>query len=359
MATRRSFTLTELLVVVAIVMVLAGLILAGANAVRRSLAVAETGRRINGIVTALQAYASGRPDAPGVETLLRSMRTLIQAGSTGQPATVFPGVVRFRKDTRVGVLAPDSGEAWPETAGGRPTWMFAHPWGLKPTDFLVDPEGNDPPLRMPNPTEEAALQPDEHGLSGLTPDFSPELLVVAGELPYEGDMDAARRLYRTDRRPSAPWNDAWGNPLVIAFAWYHPRCNSTIVNRAKGYSSHAMLSTATAAESNRGDLFAQKAIERYGWYRAAYVAVAAIGESPPASIAFPELRNNAATWTGPAGIQQRIWQTVNDACNQESGQEVWRSRSGTDLVAHPPWTGVRSIRRDGSVRILSAPSEIR
>lgn len=363
----RGFTLTELLVVIAIVLVLTGLTLAGAGMVRRAMAVAETGRRMNEIHTALQSYGAGRPDAPGLDVLLTSLRSLVTAGTTGQPASAFRGVARFRKDTRIGALLPDAlatpAEAWPEDAGGRPTWMFAHPWGLPATDFLTDPEGNTPPLRLPRPPEETALAADEHGLSELTPDFSPELLMLAGVLPLEGSgaaaVDQARRLYRSDRRPRAPWNDAWGNPLVVGFAWYHPRKNTTIANRAIGGGSHATLGTGMNAQANRQDLFAQRAVERYGWFRAVYVAIAAIGSEPPSGLTKAELADPLATWTGTTGVQLRIWQAADLACNRDGGGEIWRSRPGSDLLAKPPWTGVRNALVAGSVRLLSAPLELR
>ncbi len=360
---RRAFTLIELLVVIAIILVLTGLLLSGISAVRRALAIAETSRRMTEVQTALQSYAASSTEAPGLERLLGNLRSLVRSGTLAQPASAIPGVVRYRTDTRIGVLQPDSGEAWPESAGGRPAWMLAHPWGMKPTDFLTDPEGNSPPTRLPNPTEEAALAVDDRGLSEFTPNFSAELLMLAGVLPLEaGDgaaVDAARQMYRSDRRPRAPWNDAWGNPLVVGFAWYHPRRNTTISNRGAGGWSHNSLNAALWSQANREDLFIQRAKERYGYFRSVWVAVSAIGSEPPATITATELKDPAGVWTGNAGVQARIWASADTDCNREGGLELWRSRAGTDVIARPPWNGARQMRSSGSIRMLSAPLEIR
>ncbi len=359
---RTAFTLIELLVTITIIAVLSGLILGGVSAVRRAVATAEGTRRITEIQTALQAYGAGT--GSGLEQFLGQLRATLLTGTLGQPATAFPGVVRFRTDTRVGRVEPEANEAWPAT---RPTWMLAHPWGRPATDFLTDPDGFNPPQRLPRPNEESLLTPDVFGISDMTPAFSAELLMLAGVLPLDGttaaSIDAARTRYRTDRSPKASWNDGWGNPLVVGFAWYHPRLNPSVNGIANAHKNLAGLDGNLTPhfniQANRPDLFIQRANESYSYFRAGYVAVAALGKNLPSTVTASEITSAAADWTSATGVQQRVWQAADSACNRNGAAELWRSGPGIDLSGRPPWTGVKPVRTAGTTRMLSAPVEIR
>jgi len=205
------------------------------------------------------------------------------------------------------------------------------------------------------------------GISDMTPAFSAELLMLAGVLPLDGttaaSIDAARTRYRTDRSPKASWNDGWGNPLVVGFAWYHPRLNPSVNGIANAHKNLAGLDGNLKPhfniQANRPDLFIQRANESYSYFRAGYVAVAALGKNLPSTVTASEITSAAADWTSATGVQQRVWQAADSACNRNGAAELWRSGPGIDLSGRPPWTGVKPVRTAGTTRMLSAPVEIR
>ncbi|MBA3683968.1 MAG: prepilin-type N-terminal cleavage/methylation domain-containing protein [Planctomycetes bacterium] len=139
--------------------------------------------------------------------------------------------------------------------------------------------------------------------------------------------------YRTDRSPSRPWNDSWGNPLIIGYVLFQPeRCRRT-----------------KTGDLRRAYLL-QACTQQYGFNRALYAAVGSAG---------PELHSSI----------KKTWTAADDAI---ALRDYWfQIRAGA--AAHewtedsfgqtPPWVGVR--RRWGKYQgsdvhcVLGAPFAIR
>lgn len=353
-----GFTLIELLVVIVIIAILASLGLAAMWAVKRSANKTITSQRMQEVQSGLQAVGAGSGES--LQTLLLSMRRLIGLGAGAQPAAAFPGVAVFRTDLRVGAVTPAPGESWPAP---RPTWMLDHPLGYPATDFVADPEGNNPPIRFPR-LSETPLPPDPIGISSMTPRFSAELMLLAGVSGADDQtvsaIDRARELYFSDRNPNKPWNDRWGNPLVIGFAWYHPRMNASINNAIERRGAvHSSITNAMEPMFRREDLFLIRAQESYGFYRSIYASVGSVTDVLPTSIYPADLKSASSDWTGAAGLLATLWIEIETACNHENGSELWAPAPSRDLVTQPPWRGVRSISLNRKERMLVAPVEIR
>jgi hypothetical protein len=282
-----------------------------------------------------RALASDVRLADGQLTVAASLHQRLAAIA---PSGTIPGVQRFKVDQRLGTQFPSVG-TWIPTP--YPTWCFAYPWGKVPTDLP-----DDPPTRHPNPDEVVSLE--EHGLTDLNPDFSAECFVLAGMLDATQIAD-----YRSDRSENRPWNDAWGNPIIVAIGLYQPRSNSSIVSGARTFRGSGQTRTFE-------DLFLRRAIETYGFDRAFYVSAGSIGPVIPSTINENDLSNPSATWTS-GGLLSSLWSAINTTSNiGPDGNEMWRTTAaGPNPFIDPPWNGVRTGKGDdGSYRLIAAPMEI-
>jgi hypothetical protein len=233
-------------------------------------------------------------------------------------------------------------------SGGRPLVM-AYPWG-KNRLYEIREDWYAGPLGLPNPTsatgpapltaEQAELwrKPEPHRLRELWPRASEAILLRAGVL-------TAASAYRDDRRPGQPWNDAWGNPLVVAYAIYQPpECGLTTL----------------ANDGSRvfpRDRYLRAALDAYQFNRAMYVSM---GSGGPI-LAGSHLPSGVPTGADEAAFAEvcdGLWRQVCETTMAEPAK-VWDETS----FLRPPWDGV--LRVDGKLGnedvtcFISAPLEIK
>lgn len=271
-------------------------------------------------------------------------------------------------------------EVLPSGVSGTPkrVWFRARwPRTWPTSNWDQDPPGNIP-VRWPapwgrtsyDPTTLAAQPPLAASLDQLSPLDSIGLLQIAGVLPGgQPGIDA----YRNDRSPQKPWNDRWGNPLVVVSAAFLPpraeACeNRTLPQNGRNINSWQGMSPAIRELSatlgmmglspNWGegdpwpyvggsprDALLTKYGQDNGFSRAVYIAVAAAG--PKLTTPLP------GTWTNAedAQVLRAVWLQVRSVCRAQE----WDA----DAFIDPPWNGVRT-GRSGSLRSqLTSPLEIK
>ncbi len=174
-----------------------------------------------------------------------------------------------------------------------------------------------------------ANQPPPFDLGYLSPLMTIELLKIAEILPADGDS-----VYRADRKPSRQWNDAWGNPLVVAYALFQPERFQRIYDGQNH--RHLLLNSATAA---------------YQYNRSMYLSVGAIG--PERGALAPRIADLATSGSSAADHADLapIWQQVCDTC----GAARWTEHA----FASPPWKDVAKGVKNGMRSFLTAPIEVR
>jgi prepilin-type N-terminal cleavage/methylation domain-containing protein len=166
-------------------------------------------------------------------------------------------------------------------------------------------------------------------LGWCSPLATPALLQTAGVLPPGPEGLAA---WRQDRSPTQPWNDAWGNPLVIVFAlWQPPRAGDP----------------ASTSGMMRRDFYLKAASTVYGGNRALYLAGGSAGYLLAAPL--------PVVWSTPEDdrrVLRDLWFQIRaDADAAEWTEQAWQD---------PPWDGVRRADGPGRQRaILTTPIVLR
>lgn len=230
---------------------------------------------------------------------------------------------------------------WDQASPGRVPVRWDSPWGRA----RIDPQNL-------TPTAPAARSLDQ-----LSPLDSIRLLQIAGILPAGAQGEAA---YRQERSADKPWNDRWGNPLVLVSAVFLPPRSEVCENRilpktGEGYSSSRLALLGLPSSFGEGTPWPyvggnprDALLSRYseaGFSRAVYVAVGAPG--PKVRDALP------SPWTAVQDpvVLRNLWLQVREVCKASE----WNENA---LVA-PPWNGSRLGKLGGMRSMLSAPFEIR
>ncbi|MBA3683653.1 MAG: hypothetical protein H0W72_00170 [Planctomycetes bacterium] len=297
-------TLIEVLVVLSIIVLLVGLLLPLALSTSRTARAAGTSQRMQGVIAGLQALGDG--NALASEVIQR------RAG--------LGGVARF--GLAAGRLNPAEG-----------SWLdYTQPYHLRfpvgQSRLRFTAAGNSLPVDDP---------PAAFALADLRSANSLELLVAAGVL-----SDAAA--YAGDRSSGAVWNDRWGEPLVVAYAFYQYGPNI----------GEAMPPSAQFDNQWR------HVIERYGRSCSLLLCVGAVGPTAPAGFVASDLGLPAQRPAALASLWAQIEQTAN---RNAEGDVLWSIDPGAtppiDAVASPPWKGIRQASgANGTYCLLTAPIDV-
>ena len=295
---RDAFSLIELLIVITVIVLLAALILVGAGLARTAARWAQTGQRMEDLLTRLSQVGEAS------DSRVRFLQEQADLGG------VF--LVEYAPELRP--RTPAVADPWLDydqphnrrSPLGREHWTF--PGGV--------------------PTRGT---PEDFGLQDANPRRSGELAVACGTAP-----DLAT--WRIDRDPERPWNDAWGRPLVVAYALYQ----------------HGPLDGATWTPSAAFTREWNHKLERYGFARSLTLCVGAAG--PRGSV--PD--------TIDATALDGVWGLIATTANRDrDGTSLWRVDYTTDptvpvnATTHAPWTGVRKAKAEGRTCALAAPIELR
>lgn len=264
-------------------------------------------------------------------------------------------------------------ERWPnifETTRGAGDDLKYEQIVWPPSDWDQDEPGEVPPI-WPWPWGKSMLtrqfgraidQRDRHDLGQLSPLATIQLLQLAGIV--EAD-DAGAAAYRGNRGPKQPWNDAWGNPLVLVWAeCMAPRYEFVADARGNPYPgartagaefleleriAHPLAGPVLkVSEHMHGgrDYLYQRAKDTYGFARAAYVAVGALG---------PQVRGGPLTTPWAAEEDRKKLRDFWVQIREVTAASDWTEKS----FDQPPWSGTRDRRSGGERCFVSTPQILR
>jgi type II secretory pathway pseudopilin PulG len=171
--------------------------------------------------------------------------------------------------------------------------------------------------------------PVPYDLGLLSPMQTVLFLQIAQILPPGNDGVVA---YHENRSPKEPWNDSWGNPLVVAYAIFQPErfCR-------------------TYDAENRRDLLLKSSLKVYGFNRAVYLSVGALGIKLAPSLNMGDLANSSTPITD-APLFVSMWKQITRVCNAAT----WTEAS----FANPPWHGVNIVTSGVETCFLTNPIEV-
>jgi prepilin-type N-terminal cleavage/methylation domain-containing protein len=296
---RSAFTLIELLVVITIVLLVMGLLIAVIPELRFRANATITVHRMEAVTQGLSICDE---DGQGAAFTLHKNIILpaTGAGVLSFSVSSYGEAMSSERQPRIG--------AWLDPSV---PWCFSFPWGSASWDDAGAPA---PPITK--------------SLADFNPNLTQAFLHAAGVLPTGTS-------WPTSEEPEASYCDAWGNPLVVAFALYQPKRNTTIMTKVRRFND-------SPTDVAVPDTHVRLAEERYRSSRAIYLTVAAAG---------PYV-NSALTGT-PADVAA-IWPQVLNVCEGAAWNEAG--------LAHPPWKGVtigkKKLGNAAARCFLAAPVEV-
>lgn len=319
MGLRRGFTLLELLIVMTIVAIMSTMTVGAVRLIRERLRNNQTTSRMEAAITAFTQVGQGEGSAAMVfqrDAGLDGVLGWRQSKTDGEMVVRIINTPDGTFQERIPQTLPDEDywtnrnlrDPFPKRLGVN--WVGI-PYADR--DAGGKDDGSQPYMRFPwgevtpqelLPAGKAITRlPDTFYLRHSSPHKTRELLTVAGVIPRAMTATVQRyRDYMTDRSPKRDWNDAWGRPLVVAYAFYHPPINSTRDN----------LNPATNDPSSHGkDVILSVCRAKYQRTRGIYLTMAAIGPTLPVTLKEENLTQSKETyWDGPGSIPGIIWQRV-------------------------------------------------
>lgn len=185
-------------------------------------------------------------------------------------------------------------------------------------------------------------------LADLSPRKTHGLFQAAGVFDRIG-VDPSS--YYSDRSDSRPWNDAFGNPLVVAYGLFQPPGSGYVGAPYIGGHSGIDGKGVERIDGYRVD----RARQRYGYSRALYLSFAAPGPVLPRS-----LSADAGTEDDPDVWRDEIWPSIWTEVSITCDAHEWTGRTFTRGNGRDSWpNGFRSRSRDGYQHLLAAPFELR
>jgi prepilin-type N-terminal cleavage/methylation domain-containing protein len=429
---RGAFTLIELMVVITIIALLAGLTVWLVSIVQFNAKKLVTLQRMDAVTQGLSQLGSNEGSAAYlIQHQVTSQDPYVphgtQANQSGWPH--YEGVVTFDTSGYFNGVSPTitnpdpfpliNPAAVPPLNEGQ--WFMEVPpmtnyqtgyASLEYDDHLFNyPWGKTTVGAVPLGTV-VGPQPEHHVLRNICPYQTMNLLKAASVLtddPYTdasnsgrfiagdpfidisgaGTYQYASDLYTTDRHSREPWNDKWGNPLVVAYAIYQPPPSPTIPNGTP-------LGVIPPNIYVAPNILATQALKTYQYARSVYISVAAAGpyvrNITTAKLASPNLGDWIDTppggppgavvtqWQGSpvwdnssyntvigGGNLYLIWKQANQICQQPQGTDpatqpelrCWNETSFDD----PPWLGTkwghRTVNGHNENCFLTAPQELK
>lgn len=336
---RRALTLIEILVVVAIILVILALLMPALAWVRDQARWVDCANRVELIRQKLV-----RHEAEG-----GSMAAMLQEAA-GIPGAIDVDFQFNSPDpAQRGILTP--------TAGAFLTydqpWQLRFPLGDSATGFWMDrPYRWDPKTGKHSNWEFYRAETKRGlaaGLGDFTAVYSPGLAKAIG-------LVADEATWRSDRSPNQPWNDPWGNPLLlgIALSQYGPTTPEAqarwpwIEQWPSGkYRGEQPLGSPGFSDQWRSIQ------ERHGTTRRLFIAIAAIGTGEP--VPAPTAWDDAAVTAA--------WQGVLEVCDRDAdGNPLWvvdpAATPPRNAVTDPPWQGLRRAGPRQRRSLLALPISV-
>jgi prepilin-type N-terminal cleavage/methylation domain-containing protein len=385
---KRGFTLIELMVVITIIAILAGLLITLIPEVMRKAKLADTSSRMNSVHTGMALIGQNEGSATF------RMQQMLEYRTTG---TVLDGL----EPGLSGIFTfgpPNSNATGADvglpTVGTRPSLLAAPPpdpygaWGYRGRGHLAFPWGK----KFPDTTAVTGTQttvlmgPERFMLRHMSPFNTRKLLKLANVLPTKAsDATWPEKQYMTNRKTSEQWNDAWGHPLVVASVLYQPTFqNGPSLSSLPGWTDGAWPTmtgttpvdpvsatvTASSAYLPKADASTWSATQKstpptaddempkqaptkkmlldhmnlYRYNRSVYIAVAAVGPSARASDddlkstdakKWGSTPNDKGLYTGTLDV---LWNQANNVCQQ--AKKAPFDSDWTELSwDNPPWQG--------------------